>query len=200
MPAYVIYINGWPGVGKLTVARHLQKLIPGSQVLHNHELIDPVEKRYPRGSAKYQIKRAEYRQMRLRPIMEDAKLKDTVFIFTDSQTEHNECVGDYTDLGLGERGRRFYSVVLHCGMEENMRRLTMSGRGGSLNGKLTDGEVLKEYRSRGSILRFGDDDEVEIDVTDIEPEEASRRVYGFVERREREGRTEVDWDGPDYSI
>ncbi|KAK3720103.1 hypothetical protein LTR37_003926 [Vermiconidia calcicola] len=200
MPAYVIYINGWPGVGKLTVARQFQKLMPGSQVLHNHELIDPVEKRHPRGSARYQMKRAEYRQARLKPIMQDPKLKDTVFIFTDSQTEHSECVGDYTDLGLGERGRRIYSVVLHCEMEENMRRLAMAGRGGILNGKLTDVEVLKQYRSRGSILRFGDDDEVEMDVTDIEPEEAARRVYEFVERREREGRSEVDWDGPDYSI
>ena len=114
MPAYVIYINGWPGVGKLTVARALQLLIPDSQILHNHELIDPVEKRYPRGHGLYQQKRSAYRQERLKPIMTDPALKNTVFIFTDSQTEHNDCMGDYTDLALGEEGRRFYSVILHC--------------------------------------------------------------------------------------
>ena len=199
MPAFVVYINGFPGVGKLTVAQHLQKLIPGSQVLHNHELIDPVEKHYPRGSAWYQMKRAEYRKERLQPIVEDPKLKDTVFIFTDSQSEHNECVGDYTDLCLGEHGRRFYSVVLHCEQEENIRRLKMPERGGSLNGKLTDVELLKEYRSKWSIWRFEDDDEIEIDVTDVKPEDAAKRIMDFVERREREGRSEIDWDRPDYS-
>lgn len=119
MPAYVIYINGWPGVGKLTVALQLQKLIPGSyeylslpydgiltfldvlrQVLHNHELIDPVEKECRRGRAYYQQKRAEFRQRRLKPIKEDPRLRDTLYIFTDSQTEYNECVSDYTDLNM----------------------------------------------------------------------------------------------------
>ena len=198
MPAYVIYINGHPGVGKLTVARELQKLIPGSQVLHNHELIDPVEKRYSRGSAWYQMKRAEYRQERLRPIMEDSKLEDTKFIFTDSQMEYNECVGGYTDLALGEHGRRFYSVIIHCGLEENARRLALPGRGGSLNGKLTDVEILKDYRSEMSIHRFGDDDEIEIDVTSTAPEEAGRKIVNFVERREREGRSLED--EPSYYI
>ena len=145
MPAYVIYINGWHGVGKLTVARHLQKLISGSQVLHNHELIDPVEKRCLRGSASYRDKRAKYRQERLKPIMEEPKLRYTVFIFTDSQSDYNECVGDYTDLALGEHGGRFYSVVLQCELAENSRRLTLPGRGGGLNGKLTEAETLKEY-------------------------------------------------------
>jgi len=202
MPAYVIYINGWPGVGKLTVARALQTLIHGSQVLHNHELIDPVEKHCPRGSAWYQIKRGEYRRSRLKPIMEDARLKDTVFIFTDSQTEYNECVGDFTDLALGEHGRRFYSVVLHCQEDENERRLVMPGRGGGANGKLRDVEVLRQYRSRGGIYKFGDDDEVEVDITNVDAEMAARTIWEFVARREKEGRSGMAWEEgePDYDF
>ncbi|KAK4552212.1 hypothetical protein LTR86_010566 [Recurvomyces mirabilis] len=190
MPAYVIYINGWPGVGKLAVARALQPLIPSSQILHNHDLIDPVEKRYPRGHGLYQKKRSEYRQQRLRPMMKDPELKDTVFIFTDSQTEHNDCMGDYTDLALGEDGRRFYSVILHCEQAENERRLQLPGRGGGINGKLTDVGVLRRYREHGDgIWKFGDEDEVEIDVTSPSAEEAAEVVWRFVDRREREGRS-----------
>ena len=75
----------------------------------------------------------------------------------------------------------------------------MPGRGGSANGKLMDVEVLKEYWSRGSIWTFGDDDEIEIDVTCTVPEEVARMVKEFVERRENEGRTWTDWaDEPDY--
>ena len=110
MPAHIIYINGWPGVGKLTVARHLQTLIPDSRVLHNHELIDPVEKRYSRTHPAYYAKRGEYRSQRLKPVAKDPALRDTVFIFTDSQAEHTECVGDYTDLALGESGWRLVSL------------------------------------------------------------------------------------------
>ncbi|KAK5135117.1 hypothetical protein LTR08_005642 [Meristemomyces frigidus] len=137
-------------IGKLTVALALQPLLAGSHVLHNHELIDPVGKDHPRGGPYYQLKRAEYRQSRLKPIIHDHCLRDTIFIFTDSQTEHNECVGDYTELALSEHARRFYSVILHCEAKENERRLMMPGMGIEAgNGKLTDVEVLREYRAKG---------------------------------------------------
>ena len=184
MPAYVVYINGHPGVGKLTIARQLQKLIPGSEVLHNHELIDPVEKHTPRGSARYQLERAKYRQRRLKPIMEDPKLQDTVYIFTDSQTEYNECVSDYTDLCIGDHSRRMYSVILECELNENIRRLTMPDRGGSLNGKLTDVELLKEYRTNSSPHEFLDDSEIYLDVTSMAPEAAAKEIKKFVDEME----------------
>jgi broad-specificity NMP kinase len=205
MPAPIIYINAMPGVGKLTIAKYLQPLLPGSHILHNHELIDPVEKHTPRSSARYQAMRAEYRQQRLKPIKEDPTLKDTIFIFTDSQTENNECVSDYTDLCVSTVdcgvGRRLYSVILECELEENERRLVLPGRGkGAGNGKLTDVGVLREYRSHRGVWKFEDEDEVVLDVTHMELEEAARRIVRFVEKREREGRSEVDCDEPDYSV
>jgi broad-specificity NMP kinase len=118
--------------------------------------------------------------------------------------ESSECVSDYTDLCLssekGGQGRRLYSVILECEKEENERRLVLPGRGSGENGKLTDVEVLREYRSRGGVLKFGDADEIVVDVTRLEPEEAARKVAEFVEKREREGRSEVDWDEPDYNV
>lgn len=39
---YSIYINGYPGMGKLAVADALAKLIPRAKILHNHLMIDPV--------------------------------------------------------------------------------------------------------------------------------------------------------------
>ncbi|EMC94813.1 hypothetical protein BAUCODRAFT_124404 [Baudoinia panamericana UAMH 10762] len=121
--------------------------------------------------------------------MQDVKLRDTVFVFTDSQTEHNECMGDYTNLALGEDGRRFYSVILHCEEAGNEHRLAMAGRGRGLIGKLTDVEILRRYRREGDgIWRFGDDDELEIDLTHLSSEDAARTILAFVVRREKEGR------------
>nr|OQO18088.1 hypothetical protein B0A51_13102 [Rachicladosporium sp. CCFEE 5018] len=185
-PAYVICINGWPGAGKLAIARGLHQLIPDSQILHNHELIDPVEKHHARGSAEYYTKRGEYRRERLAPIAADPKLRDTVWIFTDSQTEYNECVADYAALAQGERGRRFYSVILNCEMNENERRLIAASRGGSSNGQLTDVQLLRDLRRSGSIWKFGNADEFEIDVTSIEPREAAEAIKSFVDKMELE--------------
>ena len=63
----------------------------------------------------------------------------------------------------------------------------MSGRCGRENGKLVDVGVLREYRSRGAIDRFEDQDEIVLDVTSMKPEEAAERVRWFVERRRRRG-------------
>jgi hypothetical protein len=114
-------------------------------------------------------------------------------------------VSDYTDLRVsicddGE-GRRLYSVILACELEENEKRLLLPGRGkGAGNGKLTYVGVLREYRSHGGVWKFEDEDEIVLDVTRLEPEEAARRIVRFVERREGEGRSEVDFDEPDYGI
>lgn len=62
-----------------------------------------------------------------------------------------------------------------------------------MNGKLTDVEILKDYRSRDSILRFEDDDEIEIDVTSVKPYDAAQMIRDFVDRREREGRSNIEW-------
>ena len=118
---------------------------------------------------------------------------------------YSDCVSDYTDLCLrsasgGVGGRRLYSVICECEEEENVWRLRLPGRGGGENGKLRDGEVLRGYRRRGGVLRFGDGDEIGLDVTDVEPEEAAGRIVAFVMKREREGRSGVDWGEPDYNL
>ena len=91
-------------------------------------------------------------------------------------------MSDYTDLAGGQWGRHFYTVILHCSEGENVRRLTLAGRGEHYgNGKLTEVDRLLQYRERTTIYKFNDIDEIEIDVTDIKPEEAAKRVLEFVE-------------------
>ena len=59
MAAYV-WINGFQGVGKLTAAKHLQALLPGSILLDNHSLIDVVT--LPRDHPDYYSERKKARQ------------------------------------------------------------------------------------------------------------------------------------------
>ena len=72
----------------------------------------------------------------------------------------------------------------------------MPGRGGTLNGKLSDVKVLREYKARDGILKFGDDDRIKIDVTSISAQGAAERNAAFVERRQKEPK--ASWDDDDY--
>lgn len=194
-PAPVLYINGHPGVGKLTIARSLHPLLLNSRILHNHEIIDPVHLTHPRGCTSYQAKRSEFRQEKLKEIKSDPELRDVIFIFTDSQVEYNDCVSDYTDLALSDEkgpGRRLYSIILECELEENCRRLVMGERGKGEKGKLVDVKTLREYRSRGGVLRFEEEDELVIDVTKVTAAEAAGSIKSFFEGREKEAREECD--------
>lgn len=188
MPAPVIYLNAFPGTGRLTIARHLAPLIPSSKILDNHQLIDPIESYCPRGHPAYWEERSKLRQKHLAQIKADPA---TVYIFTDSRAEHDECMGDYTDLALYPTSRRFYSVVLECEEGENVRRLECVGRTG---GKLRDAEVLLEHRRKydGGVWKFGDDDEMVLDVTNVAPQEAARIIFEWWSKREKEGRSQDD--------
>lgn len=58
--ATYIWINGFPGVGKLTVARALQAQLPNSDLIDNHSLIDVVK--LPRDHPEYNGQREQVRQ------------------------------------------------------------------------------------------------------------------------------------------
>lgn len=57
---YYIWINGFPAVGKLTVATELQRLLPDSVLIDNHQLIDVVT--LPRDHPEYNAQRERVRQ------------------------------------------------------------------------------------------------------------------------------------------
>lgn len=62
MAAPLIWINGFPGAGKLTVARELGALHESFKIIDNHQLIDPVEARFSRSQPEYQPARKVERQ------------------------------------------------------------------------------------------------------------------------------------------
>lgn len=63
--------------------------------------------------------------------------------------------------------------------EESCRRLMLPGRG-----VLADVAVLREYRRQGNVWRFGDEDEIVVDVTTLRLEgvevECEEPGYGLV--------------------
>lgn len=85
MKAPLVWINGYPGTGKLTVAIQLAISHPDSVFVQNYVLIDPVHDRLgpnARRHPEYQMLRREERERAFNIWVRDPELADKMIIFT----------------------------------------------------------------------------------------------------------------------
>ncbi|KDN69430.1 hypothetical protein CSUB01_05347 [Colletotrichum sublineola] len=177
-----IYINGYPGVGKLTVAKELSKLLPKAKVFSNHLLIDLAAAVFDRPAEEYQPLRQALRREVLTSIATAKSTREVTEIFTDQQSSSNlgsSSARDYQNAA-SIRGSPFISVVLHCELEQNLTRAAGGDRDKGFNTKLTDPDILRSIREREDIFRFQDEYELELDVTQLSPGEAAAKICDHV--------------------
>jgi hypothetical protein len=183
MPCFV-YINGYPGIGKLTIANELQQLLPNSKVYHNHHLIDPIDALVERSSPGYHEMRTGLRRYILNEIATSQYTKDKTWIFTDAReasTAGEMGAKDY-EAAAGKRGVSFISIVLECEIEENITRAINPTRVVSIGAKLTDENILRPILENETIYRFGNENELVLDVTNLSPKEGALRIKEHVDR------------------
>ncbi|KAL8905051.1 MAG: hypothetical protein Q9207_002866 [Kuettlingeria erythrocarpa] len=176
-----ISINGYPGVGKYTIAQELLRLLPNVKLLDNHQLIDPVAAVYERDMPEYQGLRKSVRKGILDSIAASDSLRDVTWIFTDSQSSDevgSAAVADYIHAARA-RGSQVLSVILICEEAENIRRMRTGQRGRT---KLNDADILLMIRRTEDLYRFGGKAELELDVTLFSPAEAAHKILEFVTR------------------
>jgi hypothetical protein len=169
----IIHINGWPGCGKLTIARLLAKRLNG-KLLDNHTLLNPAEALFERTDPLHASLR---RQVRSSVLGHAAQLQAGVpLILTDALADDKTdraFFDDYRSLAT-KRGGRLIAVVLDCERDENVRRLTSAGRA-ELR-KLTNADFLDHLRVNYQLLRPQGVDLIEIDVSALSPDEAAARI------------------------
>ncbi|KAK8861852.1 hypothetical protein PGQ11_008087 [Apiospora arundinis] len=184
-----VYLNGYPGVGKLTVADELCRMLPKAKVLSNHLLIDPVTAVFDRRDKEYQPLRQTVRRTVLESIAKSPSIGDVTWIFTDQQSSSplgSSAAMDYRHAAE-KRNSVFVSVILHCELDENLRRTAGEGRGvGASNTKLTDPNIVRRIREEEDIFRFHDPNELEIDVTNRSPTEVAEVIIGHIGKASRE--------------
>ncbi|KAF3158953.1 hypothetical protein TWF106_003826 [Orbilia oligospora] len=183
-----IFINGYPGTGKLTVAKELQKIIPNSRVFDHHLLIDAARATFNQSDPEYQILRKAFRTTLLDSInTASTDHSPTTWIFTECQS--NSHIGTSISheylAAAKRRSSPFVSIILTCSLEENLRRLSHPSRKTTPRRKLTNREVLKAIRDEEVIHRFGDwigVRELLVDNSKLEPEEAAVVIKTFLEK------------------
>lgn len=80
--APVVWINGFPGTGKKTIADAMKQLDPNITVLDNHKLIDPVDAVLSRDHIDYNIRRKQLRQAILQRVVRHNSSHGRPVIFT----------------------------------------------------------------------------------------------------------------------
>ncbi|GJJ12645.1 hypothetical protein Clacol_006889 [Clathrus columnatus] len=176
-----IYFNGSPGVGKLTIAKQLRDLIPGSKVIHNHLVIELCLGAFERGSQEYEDLRKAVRNEVLSAISTSEKGRETTYIFTGSHGADTS-VGPMIARQHSDHAKAqnipFISVIMTCEEEEHLRRVTSADR----KFKLNDIDSLKKTVSSGELFAFQCEYEINpLDVTNLSPLEGAKVIYDFIQ-------------------
>ena len=209
--APIVWINGFPGSGKLTIARELIMLIgaDGSNLIDNHQLIDPVEARISRAHPNYQQQRKLQRAVIFDQYFEDQETMSRVLLFTgklfgndaiaikplnpalDFQSDNKlgrEVAAEYKDYAV-KCGRPFLPIYLVCELDENARRIKSPERANSGTAKLVNPDTLRSMRMRSELFVFTDCSGFSLDVTRLQPNEAARIIADHIKDQGRLGKS-----------
>ncbi|KAJ3128071.1 hypothetical protein HK100_009395 [Physocladia obscura] len=178
-PRTLVYLNGWPGSGKQTIAHELKELLGMRLVLDNHKIIDlAVTVAGRQGTPEYAAGRALIFEATVGAAAASSA-NERGFIMTGAHAGPPFDTGVFA-LAMSAVQRyaapplRVIGVTLILNEEENLRRLAGPNR----ETKLKSPNVLKDFRTRN--LLSGLPNELVLDVSALSPREAAQRIADYV--------------------
>jgi len=176
----VVFLLGYPGVGKRTVGSHLAELLDG--VLVDNQLINIPLLTLFKWDGKFLIPPEIWK--RVGPIreavlgtIEDLAPKSNSYVFTNDLKNDEDGASQYEDIrSLAQRrGSLFLSVMLDCDVEEQVRRIDAPDRIARLKG--SDPEGYRRYRHHTTLFQPPADEVVRIDTTNVGPRQNAETIY-----------------------
>lgn len=170
----IIVLNGYPGVGKLTIGQELTNMV-GGRLLDIHSV-------YNIAFALTEFKSQEFMDAieRIESIAHDLILKlptKVPVILTTVLTGQSQWADAEWQrvVQLGRQRRPLCVVHLHCDLEENIRRIESPGRGAKR--KPRDPEMAQRNHAKSDAL-VGQDEEnlLVLDVTRLSPADAAGTI------------------------
>ncbi len=167
----LIHINGFPGVGKLTIARELEKLT-GGRLIDNHAIINLAYLAAEHGTPEF-FDLHKNLTISLYKTLSTAKDLN-LLIFTNAQaTELPEDVERFNSIKdlAASRNEVFIPVVLTCDQEEHRKRVVSSDRADRK--KLTRVDILESMLHNYTAYIPDLPHTLVLDVTHLSPKEAA---------------------------
>ncbi|HKO99439.1 MAG TPA: AAA family ATPase [Pyrinomonadaceae bacterium] len=168
----LIFLHGMPGVGKLTVARHLANLT-GYKLFHNHLTVDLVSAVFEFGSPPF-IELREKIWLEVFSKAAQSGIPGLIFTFAFEKSVSDAFIDNARQV-VKSNGGEVVFVKLVCSPEELERRLTSASR--SSFGKLTSLELFRQLNDAGVFLDPGvTQDLIILDTTEISAEAAAAQI------------------------
>jgi shikimate kinase len=176
----VVFILGYPGVGKRTVGSHLAELLDG--VLVDNQLINIPLLTLFKWDGKFPIpmeiwdRVGSIREAVLGTI-EDLAPKSNSYVFTNVLEDDEEGARHYESIRslARRRGSLFLAVMLDCDVEEQVRRIDAPDRVARLKG--SDPEGYRWHRQHTTLFYPPADEVVALDTTKTSPEQNAETIY-----------------------
>ncbi|KAG9416998.1 hypothetical protein AC1031_001382 [Aphanomyces cochlioides] len=178
----LVYFIGWPGTGKKTIGKALQKTLPGARFISNHHIIDLAGAIVgAQGREFYQSVRAAIHANAMELLFENLKTNPATSRLAIVTGSH---AGGEHDLGVFQRVHeaakrheiRVIGILLDCDLEENKRRLVTDERIGK---KLTRTDELQLFHTTRTIYEQVPHP-LRLNVTHLSPEEAAAVIWTHV--------------------
>lgn len=179
----LVNLNGWPGVGKLTVGRVLAKKL-GGRLLDNHTFLNVASALAEKGSRQYYDLARSVRSVVFDFIMKLPAAAPVVLTNVVARGGNSGFLEENWQavITLAElRGCDLYSVTLMCSEEENARRIKMEDR--SLHKKLRDPDLLADITRSRTLFDDGSTFRMSIDNTKLSPEECAGQICAWIHKQ-----------------
>ena len=187
MAGDIVHLIGFPGVGKLTIAKEIIRQRPDFVLVDNHLINNPVfsvvkaDGRTPL-PAEIWAKTSQIRAILL-DTMATLSPSHLGFVMTNFAVEDEEDKAECRKIKAvaEQRGGQYFPVILTCDVEENRRRIVSPERGPNL--KSVDPNEPDRLHKGTRLLSFeGHLNRIQMDVTHTRPAEAAKRILQEVGR------------------
>lgn len=173
----IIYLLGFPGTGKLTVAKEICKAAD-VKLVDNHLINNPIfslihhDGKTPLPPEVWQ-NTGKVRTVVLETI-QNISPPDFSFVLTnmliDEDLDDHDIYRSVESLARA-RNAKFVPIRLLCDLKENMRRIVRPDR--IENMKEADPKSAKRRRETQSIIKVNHSNSLDLDITDIAPNQAA---------------------------
>lgn len=176
----VIFLLGYPGVGKRTVGTHLAGLLDG--VLVDNQLMNIPLLTLFKWDGKSPIpmeiwERVEPIREAVLGTIEDLAPKSHSYVFTNvlKDDEDGERQYDRIRLLARRRGSLFLSVMLDCDVGQQVRRIDTPDRVARLKG--SDPEGYRRHRHQTRLLQPPPEEVIHLDTTNVGARQNAEAIY-----------------------